>query len=318
MDALSRQLRFELERFEATYGSIETIFIGGGTPSTVSAEYYAKLFEILTPYLASDAEISCEANPNSATINWLEQMRLLGVNRITLGVQSFDSKKLKLLGRSHSPNQAIKAIEAAAQAGFKRISLDLIYNCAGDDQALLERDLDIAFSLPISHISAYELTIEKNTPFAKRPEVCKENVALARWMSRSIQERGLKQYEISNFGDACRHNLGYWELKDYIGLGAGAVGFQKNRRYYPSKDIEQYIHNPLSQNCEILSFEELKLEHLFLGFRSKIGVDIKLLSSSERERAQWLVAEGKLLRSAKRYLNPDFFLADELALFVMD
>jgi len=318
MQALLKQLEHELECFGAEKGSIQTLFIGGGTPSTVAPELYLPLFEALHPYLAADAEISSEANPNSASPDWLRGMRELGVNRISFGVQSFDAAKLKRLGRAHSPRQAIEAVEAAAEAGFERISLDLIYNCAGDDRTLLESDLDRAFSLPITHLSAYELTIEAGTPFARTPEARQEDVPLARWMADEIFARGLIPYEISNFGDPCRHNLGYWQLKNYIGLGAGAVGFLKDRRFYPPSSIDSYLADPLGHTVEELTPEDLRMERLFLGLRSRIGIDRHLLTPAERERAELLVKEGKLRRRPEGYENPDFFLADEIALYLMD
>jgi oxygen-independent coproporphyrinogen-3 oxidase len=318
MAALHRQLITELERFEAKPRSIETLFIGGGTPSTVVPELYAPLFETLGPYLDPNAEISCEANPNSASRAWLEGMKTLGVNRISFGVQSFDPDKLRRLGRAHSPAQAVTAVESAAEAGFERLSLDLIYNCAGDDRALLERDLEQAFALPVNHLSAYELTIEEGTPFARTPEARQEDVALARWMAAEIERRSFTQYEISNFGDPCRHNLGYWQLEDYIGLGAGAVGFREKHRYYPPVSLDAYLKDPLSRRVEELSPADLKTERLFLGLRSRLGIEEAWLSPSERERAELLLREGKLLSRPGGYLNPDLFLADELALFLMD
>ncbi len=318
MQALQKQLERELERFDAREGSIETLFIGGGTPSTVHPDLYAPLFETLRPYLADNAELSSEANPNSASAQWLRGMGALGINRISFGVQSFDAAKLKRLGRAHSPRQAIEAVEAAATAGFKRISLDLIYNCAGDDRALLEADLDRAFSLPITHLSAYELTIESGTPFAQTPEARQEDVPLARWMAEEIAARGLPPYEISNFGDPCRHNLGYWRLRDYIGLGAGAVGFLKDRRFYPSPSIDRYLADPAAHTVEALTPEDLRMERLFLGLRSRIGIDRELLTPSEEERAELLTKAGKLRRRPEGYENPDFFLADEIALYLLD
>ena len=318
MKALLKQLQRELERFGAHEGSIETLFIGGGTPSTVAPELYAPFFKALHPYLAAGAEISSEANPNSASATWLKGMRDLGVNRISFGVQSFDAAKLKRLGRAHSPRQALEAVETAAKIGFERISLDLIYNCAGDDRRLLESDLDRAFSLPVTHLSAYELTIEAGTPFARTPEARQEDVALARWMADEIAARGLPPYEISNFGDPCRHNLGYWRLKNYIGLGAGAVGFLKDRRFYPSPSIDAYLADPLGHTVEGLTPADLKMERLFLGLRSRVGIDRDLLSPPERERAELLTREGKLRRTPEGYENPDFFLADEIALYLLD
>ena len=200
MQALERQLRFELERFDAQKGSIETLFIGGGTPSTVAPELYAPLFELLSPYLAEDAEITTEANPNSATENWLSGMKQIGVNRVSFGVQSFDADKLGALNRAHSPEQAKEALLNAHALGFEHLSLDLIYNFSGDTEALLERDIETAFSLPIDHLSAYELTIENGTKFAATPQVRQENETLAFFVAEQIKAHGFEHYEISNFG----------------------------------------------------------------------------------------------------------------------
>ncbi len=318
MQALLRQLEFELQRFEANPGSIDTLFIGGGTPSTVSWELYAPLFEILDPWLSPNAEVSTEANPNSASGKWLEGMRSLGVNRISFGVQSFDEGKLRALGRAHSPRQAIEAVERAASCGFQRISLDLIYNYRSDDREGMERDIRTAAQLPIEHLSAYELTIEKGTLFSRTPEARQENDELARFVSRRIEEEGFPSYEISNFGEPCRHNLGYWRLEDYIGLGTGAVGFRKDRRFYPPDSIDAYLENPTAHRVEELRHEDLKTERLFLGLRSVVGIDPSWLSPSEERRALVLLEEGKLLEDNGRYFNPDFFLADELTLFLLD
>jgi oxygen-independent coproporphyrinogen-3 oxidase len=318
MEALTLQLERELERFGAGPGSITSLFIGGGTPSTVAPELYAPLFERLRPFLAPDAEISSEANPNSATERWLRGMRELGVNRISFGVQTFDDAKLRRLGRAHSSRQAREAVERAAELGFPRLSLDLIYNCAGDDRELLERDLERALSLPVTHLSAYELTIESGTLFEKSPEARQEDDALARWFAGEIEARGLSPYEISNFGDPCRHNLGYWRLENYIGLGAGAVGFLKERRFYPSPSIDAYLADPLAERVESLDAGALKTERIFLGLRSVAGVDPALLSPQERERAELLLREGKLCFAEGRYRNPDFFLADEIALYLLE
>ena len=318
MQALMRQLERDLERYEVGAGQIETLFIGGGTPSTVTPELYAPLLERLRPYLAPGAECTTEANPNSASASWLRGMKELGINRLSFGVQSFDDDKLRRLGRAHNSRQAVEALERAAELGFERISLDLIYNCAGDTAELLEHDLSQALKLSITHLSAYELTIENGTLFEKRPEARQKNDTLARRFATAIESSGLKQYEISNFGDPCRHNLGYWQLKDYIGLGAGAVGFLRNRRYYPPTSIDAYCADPLAERIELLSEDELKTERLFLGLRSRVGVASELLSPEEKKRADLLCSEGKLHFADGRYRNPDLFLADEIALYIMD
>ncbi len=318
MKALYTQLSFELERFGAEENSIETLFIGGGTPSTVTPELYAPIFTLLKPYLQKDAEITTEANPNSATKEWLEGMRKLGVNRVSFGVQSFDADKLKALNRAHNPQQAKDAILHAKSLGFEHLSLDLIYNYQGDNKALLLNDIEKAFSLPIDHISAYELTIEDGTKFSTTPEVRQENENLAFFVFDEIEKRGFKAYEISNFGTyQSRHNKGYWEIKNYIGAGAGAVGFLKERRFYPQTHIEAYINDPLNITEEPLTGEELLTERVFLGLRSSIGVEKSLLSEEMIKTAAFLCEEKKLKCTETHYYNDNFFLSDELALYIL-
>jgi len=318
MQALEKQLQFELERFDAQKESIKTLFIGGGTPSTVVPELYAPLFKLLSPYVADNAEITTEANPNSATKSWLEGMKQLGVNRVSFGVQSFDADKLKALNRAHTPDQAKEAIQTAHALGFEHLSLDLIYNYRGDTRTLLEKDIQTAFSLPIDHLSAYELTIESGTKFAATPQVRQEDDSLAFFVAEQIKSRGFSHYEISNFGTyQSRHNIGYWELRDYIGAGAGAVGFLKNTRFYPQSGIEAYIADPLKTEEEHLTPNDILTEAIFLGLRSRVGIAKTMLPQAYSERAYTLVAEKKLTETAERFYNPNFFIADALALYLL-
>ena len=318
MRALHKQLIYELKRFNAKENSITTLFIGGGTPSTVATELYAPIFELLKPYLQKNAEITTEANPNSATRSWLKGMKALGVNRISFGVQSFNENKLKELNRAHTPEQAKEAITTAKNLGFAHLSLDLIYNYKGDTKALLSSDIAQAFELPIDHISAYELTIEDGTKFSSTPEVRQENEDLAFFVANEIQKRGFKHYEISNFGTyQSRHNKGYWKLEDYIGTGAGAVGFLKNTRYYPQTNIDTYINDPLNITEEHLTSDELLTEKIFLGLRSCIGIEKTSLPTYMIQRAELLCREKKLRNDATHYYNDNFFLADELSLYIL-
>lgn len=317
MTALEEQLLYELNRFNVDKKSIESVFIGGGTPSTISPELYKNIFEIISQYLQENAEITTEANPNSATYEWLNGMKKLGINRVSFGVQSFNADKLKLLNRAHNPAQAIEAVNNAKKAGFQNISLDLIYATLGDTKELLKKDLEIAFSLPINHLSAYALTIEEGTAFASKPQMSKEQLEDTQSFFQQIKEKGFKQYEISNFGNYNSvHNLGYWQYKEYIGVGAGAVGKLKNKRYYPETEIEKYIQNPLQIRVETLLDEDIKIEKIFLGFRSIVGVAQNILNKEERSRADLLVQEGKLIFKEMRYYNNDYLLSDELTLFI--
>jgi len=318
MKALYTQLSFELQHFNATQESIETLFIGGGTPSTVEPSLYQDVFTLLKPYLAKNAEITTEANPNSASFTWLKGMKNLGVNRVSFGVQSFNPTKLKALNRAHNPEQAKEAVQNAHNLGFKHISLDLIYNYQGDDEALLSSDINTAFTLPIDHISAYELTIEEGTKFSLTPQVQQDDENLAFFVTKEIQKRGFKAYEISNFGTyQSIHNQGYWKLKDYMGVGAGAVGFLKNKRFYPHTDIEKYIANPIERREENLTDEELITEKIFLGLRSNIGIKKSILSEEMQKQAETLCKENKLRSDNTHYYNINFFVSDALALFIL-
>jgi len=317
MSALLIQLKHEIQRFKAEKKSIETIFIGGGTPSTIAPQLYKPIFSYLQPFLQEDIEITSEANPNSASYEWLEGMYGLGVNRISFGVQSFHAEKLKLLNRAHSPNQAKEAIQNAAKIGFQNISLDLIYATLGDTQELLTYDIETAFNLPINHLSAYALTIEEGTAFETKPHMSKEILPLTSWIFDTIKEHGFSQYEISNFGTyQSAHNLGYWKYKEYMGVGCGAVGKLANERLYPSKNIEEYINDPLAIEKEILSEEDTKTEQIFLGFRSCVGVHKSILNKKELQQAELLLREKKLTLKEDIFYNPDYLLADELTLFI--
>ena len=317
MLALVEQLAFELKRFGATADAIETIFIGGGTPSTVAPALYKPLFELLKPYLKKNIEITSEANPNSASYAWLEGMYALGVNRISFGVQSFDQTKLKLLNRAHTPQMAKDALLNAQKIGYKNLSLDLIYATLGDTKELIEDDIKQAFSLPINHISAYALTIEEGTAFASQPQMSSEQLALTEWIFDTIKKHGLPQYEISNFGVYhSAHNLGYWKYKDYMGVGAGAVGKLDDKRFYPTPEIEGYIKNPLTIRVETLDAEDKKIEQFFLGLRSCVGIKRELFSEQELQRANLLVHEKKLALREGIYYNKEYLLADEITLFL--
>ncbi len=317
MQALHKQLDFELKRFGVQKKQLKTLFFGGGTPSTIAAKLYEPIFIFLEPYLASDAEITTEANPNSATKEWLEAMKNFGVNRVSFGVQSFDDAKLKKLGRAHSAKEAKVALKAAKDVGYKHISLDLIYGVAGDTKALLFHDVAVANSFGIDHLSAYALSIEANTPFAKNPKIAKEEIELTKELFGKIQSYGLNQYEISNFGKyKSRHNLGYWEYEDYIGAGCGAVGKLKTKRFYPQTNLQAYIQNPLFIDEEPLSKEDTLFEKIFLGLRSCVGVAKELLNPTMLQKAEILVDEKKLTYKNEHFYSSDFLVADEIALFL--
>ena len=312
--ALCFDLNFQLK--SQNVKEISTIFFGGGTPSAVNARLYDKIFSILAPLCTPKTEITLEANPNSANLSWLKHVKNLGANRISFGAQSFFEDKLKFLGRIHSREQIFKAVENAHAAGFKSINLDLIYDTKFDTKKRLLAEVENLKSLAITHLSAYSLTLEENTPFAGKKSYKKDSYTLAKFMIEQIQRTGFKQYEISNFGEICKHNLGYWQGKNYLSVGAFSVGFVGGTRYYAKSSIDAYIAQPTHREREILSQSELAREHIFLGLRSIVGVEAGRLNEAQKKRANLLVENEKLLFKEGKFYNPNFLLSDEIALFI--
>ncbi len=323
MKALKKQLKNDLENYVNKHNKkIETVFIGGGTPSTIKAFEYEEIFEMIKPYLEEFAEITTEANPNSASYEWLQSMKNLGVNRVSFGVQSFDNDKLKFLGRAHNSNSAIKAIQNANKIGFKGINCDIIYGVKNDTMESLKKDFDTAFSLPITHLSAYSLTIEEGTKFFDRSSVKIDDEELSYEIFDYINKNGFHQYEISNFAknkeSESKHNYGYWQHKEYLGVGAGAVGYVNQQRHYPSKSIEEYIKNPLVFEVEEIDLDDVKTEKILLGFRSLNGVEISLFNEEEMKKIDDLIQYDKVYIEQNRVYNKNFLLSDELALYILD
>lgn len=322
MKALKTQLRDNINNYVTDGKKIETVFIGGGTPSTIKAIEYKELFEIIKPYLEKDAEITTEANPNSASYEWLETMKSFGVNRVSFGVQSFENTKLKFLGRSHNSNSAIKAIQNANSIGFKGINCDIIYGVQGDTIESIKKDFDVAFSLPITHLSAYSLTIEEGTKFFDRSSVKIDDEELSYEIFDYILKNNFHQYEISNFAknkeSESKHNYGYWQHKEYLGVGAGAVGYINKQRQYPSKSIEEYIKNPLFFDVEKIDDEDIKTEKILLGFRCSNGVELSLFDDKEKQKIDELIQYDKIYIENDKVFNKNFLLADELALYILD
>lgn len=282
----------------------------------LSADFFARLFARLNPFIKNCEEISIEANPNSLNYAWLQTLFKLGVNRLSMGVQSFDERKLAFLDRSHSKKEVYISVENAKKVGFENINIDLIYDTYLDNLKLLKADLACVKELEIQHLSAYALSLEKNTSFYKKKQYLKNDIFLARSFVQNIEDLGFKQYEISNFGKICKHNLSYWTQKPYLGCGLSAVGFKENKRFFTKKSLKEYIKDPIFREIEELSKADLLLEHIMLGCRSKVGIRKALLSKKQLEKALFLVNENKIYEHEARLYNKDYFLADEIALFI--
>ncbi|MBX2079389.1 coproporphyrinogen III oxidase family protein [Campylobacter peloridis] len=316
LNALMQDIKHQLNFFKVDKNSFKSIFIGGGTPSLMDISFYETIFTFLQDYIKDNSEISIEANPSSSNLSWLKGMKDLGVNRISYGVQSFNEHKLKFLGRNHDQKSIFMSIENAKKAGFDNINLDLIYDTKLDNTKMLDYELLNLALLNISHVSAYNLTIEEKTRFAKKFHFKKNAPRLAKYFIKGIENLGYKQYEISNFGQICKHNLAYWQGKDYIGCGLSAVGFLKKQRFYTKKNLKDYIANPCFREVENLNLKDLHLEHIFLGLRSIVGVDETKLEPLEKEKALFLSKKGKLVYKNGIFYNTNYLLSDELALYI--
>lgn len=237
VNALVKELRRYAQDPRFSGRGLSTVFFGGGTPSLLSGDAVATILEAaseLFPF-APAAEVTLEANPGDSSREKLERFRRAGVNRLSYGVQSFDDERLKLLGRDHTAEQAKKAVHLALEAGISNLSVDIIFGTPGQTIDDLERDISVAASLPIAHLSTYSLTIEPGTPFFQRQErgllVMPEDGLVAEMLQHipeSLRQRGFERYEISNYargGRESAHNTVYWTGGDYLGVGAGAHSY---------------------------------------------------------------------------------------------
>ena len=271
---------------------VSSVFIGGGTPSLFSGESIESLLSkmSLLVNLHKDAEVTLECNPSSALNHRFIDYRQAGVNRLSIGVQSFNAKLLKRLGRVHSPQEAKQALSFADSAGFNRWNIDLMHGLPGQTAESALEDLEQAFALVNGHLSWYQLTIERNTRFWSSPPILPTEEVLS-----SIQEQGelflrsvgLEQYEVSAFatpGQECHHNLNYWNFGDYVGIGAGAHGKISSSngsviRTYRTRAPEEYMSQMLQNPCAIPANQrikggELTAEFMMNALRLKKGCSL--------------------------------------------
>ena len=329
--------------------SVETIYFGGGTPSLLTTgelqEILSLLFKLFP--VASGAEITLEANPDTLSLEYLQGLGALGVNRLSIGIQSFFDGDLRYLSRRHDSGHALQCVAMAKEAGFKNISLDLIYGLPTSDGEQWSRNLDLFFGLEVPHLSAYALTLEPNSILTKQIEMGKvlpvnEEDAVRDYeiLCRKAAEHGFLHYEISNFckpGWRSRHNSAYWFQVPYLGLGPSAHSFDGQTRQWNTSNLTQYLSSFQSNSAfrinfvegfavphsELLSPDQVYDEYVMLRLRTMWGIDLKYLKREMGERfaehcerqAEPLVAQGRLSRTREfLYLNDQQMLfADGIA-----
>lgn len=312
-ESLLLDLKHQIQQF--CVHKISSIFIGGGTPNIADSKYYAPIFEILLPLCQKDCEITLEANPNLLKKDWLLDLKSFGLNRLSMGVQSFYEDKLKLLERNHNQKDIFNAFDIALNS-LENVNIDLIYDCVLDSKERLYNELQSALQLGITHLSAYSLSIDSHSSFAKHNRNdTQSKQSYGEFVRDFLTSFGFLQYEVSNYSPhkKCQHNLGYWQNHEYLGVGASAVGRIGNHRYNGFMNIESYIKTPLQKNIEVLSQKDLEFEEIFLGLRSEVGVRREILDSKKLD----IVLDEKLcFESKNRIYAKDFFNADNLALYL--
>lgn len=280
----------EINNFENPYSEdllIKTIFVGGGTPSVLPPEYMEEIFSALKIKftLADNAEISIELNPGTVDRHKLSTYKEIGINRLSIGVQSLNDRLLKTLGRIHNTQQFIETVELAKSVGFSNINFDLMFALPNQSIDDFKETLETAVSLEPTHISVYSLIIEEGTPFfdlfesGKLKEIPEEVDRKMYYMAKDILKKaGFIQYEISNFaknGYECKHNIVYWERKEYIGFGLGACSFLNGKRFHNNYNLDEYIKGEYFGSEEEFTPKDAFAEFIFLGLRMNKGVSAK-------------------------------------------
>jgi len=298
VEALIREIKQEAVHY--INRQVCSVFIGGGTPSSLPLGCLKKIMDSVYDCInvCSDAEITIECNPGTITKDKLEEYKYSGINRLSVGLQSANDRELKLLGRIHDYETFEDNYKLAREAGFNNINIDLISGLPGQTVKDFEETIKKVISLNPEHISSYSLIVEEGTPFNEKYGEGKvledelpsedEDRAIYHRTKEMLENAGYHQYEISNYaktGLECKHNIGYWTRREYIGFGIGAASLYDNVRWTNTRNIDEYINrimndNDVKEKQETLSVEEQMEEYMFLGLRLIDGVDLKVFEDT--------------------------------------
>lgn len=323
MDRFVAALEREIDGWTALHGRrVATVFLGGGTPSLLEPEEIGGLLGRIAARFELDpaAEVTAEGNPSDLTAERLARLRAAGVDRLSVGVQSFVDRELRLLGRRHDAEQAVRVVAEARAAGFERLSLDLMVGIPGQTDGSFAASLARAIELAPDHLSLYLLEVHAGSEIdhlrRQRPRIFPGEEAQRRRylaMHERLIAAGFRHYEISNFarpGQECRHNLRYWRCAPWLGLGPAAHSFVDGRRFAHPRDLEAWLADPMA-------VEELPsdpaAERVFLGLRLAEGIDLELLAEAgvadaEARRRIDRLAEFLELDNGRLRLRPEGYL----------
>jgi oxygen-independent coproporphyrinogen III oxidase len=321
-------LKKEIEHYSAIYSEereLISIYFGGGTPSLMEPDYISEIINNIRENfnVEKNAEITLETNPGTVSLEKLKMFRALGVNRLSIGIQSFDDYELKFLTRIHDSETAIKTVNYAMEAGFENVSLDLIFNLPGQTKSKWIKNLEQAVKLPIKHISAYSLILERGTILNKMVLDGKVKIAdedydaeLYETTIELLTSNGFYQYEVSNFakpGFECTHNNAYWHYTDYFGFGTSAHSFVNGKRWWNQSSLKMYIDKieksgDAIAGSEIISSEKAMDEYIMLDLRSS-GLNIKMLENRFGNKGiEWLKNKYSYFELLK---NQDFVMKND-------
>ena len=316
MEIRGEKLEVRGERIDLSAEKIDTIYLGGGTPSQLTFNqlrqlfiYINKVYSLTTHLSPLTTEVTIEVNPDDVTVEFAAMLSQLPINRVSMGVQTFDDQRLQFLRRRHTARQAIEAVSILRSAGIRNLSIDLMYGFPGESLSDWESDIDTALSLNVEHISAYCLMIEEGTPLHKMllqgdcPQCVDEETE--RQMYYTLIDRltaaGYEHYEISNFakkGFRSRHNSNYWNGTPYIGLGAAAHSYDIRSRSWNVADINAYMegieHDERLFEEELLDDDTRYNDTVTVGLRTCEGINLDTLSKAHRDYC---------MKNARRYLD---------------
>jgi oxygen-independent coproporphyrinogen III oxidase len=332
----------EMAFYKNTFPSFDTIYIGGGTPSLLSVQQINDILNAANNNFDIDrqAEITIEVNPGDVSLEYFQSLRKLGINRLNIGIQSFDNQLLNFLGRRHNAWDATSAMDAARRVGFDNIGIDLIYGVYGQDIFSWKQTLQKALTFSPEHLSCYQLSLDNKTSLYQcyqheHFQLPTEDQALEFFLitSETLTNAGYIHYEVSNFARAdslqSRHNMKYWQHTPYLGLGPAAHSFLDNQRWWNKSAVNTYLKNIAGgstpvEKSEILSAEQMQLETLFLGMRTKDGIDLEHYKTrygvdllEDKRLIIDMLIKNKLVKLENEFLRPTLAgmaVADSLAL----
>jgi oxygen-independent coproporphyrinogen-3 oxidase len=298
-----KALQEEMEEYPIS-SVLKTIYIGGGTPSCLSADELDVLLGLFDPYRHDVQEYTIEVNPETADEDKVSCLIRHGINRVSMGLQTSDDALLKRIGRNHTFADVKQAVERLQNHGLHNISLDLMYSLPGQTMDILKQSVHDAIALKPAHLSLYSLTVEANTVFGRTgvSSLDEETEAdMYEWICQTLPARGYHQYEISNFalpGYESRHNLTYWHYDDFIGLGCGASGKENHARYDHTRNLKQYFEHPAYRKMIPLTMEDEQFEMVMMNLRLKQGM--KLADYQAKFKEDYHVRFGLKTEELKR------------------